>query len=105
MTIIIAKAIYPSHKQVEFVKTYIKLQGKYNMSPVEKKNIGGVKVTENGFQIINVWDIKEGKTDEALEIIGKMHYEFINIEGLEFDIDVIYSGEEALKIAGVNLPG
>ena len=104
MTIIMGKATYPTHKQAEFVKIFIKIQGKYDMSQLEKNSMGGVKATENGFQIINLWDIKEGKTDEAMETIGKMYYEFINIEGCEFTLDVFYSGDEALKIAGVNLP-
>ncbi len=105
MPIIVGIATYPSHKQAEFIKKFVSIQGKYDMSPLEEKSMGAAKTVENGIRVMNLWEVKKGKLEEALEIVSKIYYEFINIEGLESTIDVWYTGNEAFAIAGIKVPG
>jgi hypothetical protein len=106
MVLIVGNCIYPSHKQAEFVKAYIKVTQKYKMEEVADDRVGCVTTSKDfkGIRIMNIWEPKKGKIQEALMLVGKVYFECINIEGFEYTVDIMYTGDEALQIAGVKLP-
>ncbi len=86
MPIIMATAIYPSHQQAEFLKIFIKVQGKYDVDDLIENHISCINATTSGIKIINIYQVKPGNFDEVFMIIGQQHYQFINIEGFEYSI-------------------
>jgi hypothetical protein len=104
MPTIVATAIYPSHKQNEFIKIFIKNQGKFNVDDLVENNMSFINGTEKGFKIVNAYEVKPGKFDEVFMIIGQLHYQFSSIEGFEYNFEVFATGDEAVKMANIKLP-
>ena len=100
MPYIVGTIQYPTHKQAETIKTYLKIRDKYPPDEAISVNLGSpVKTTEKGVKVMTIWSVKEGKLEKALNQTSKFYYEFINVEGLEYTIEVWMTFEEAAGIA------
>lgn len=105
MPFIIATLKYPSHKQNEVVKKFLQLAPKYKTDEnIAETLCAPVTTTENGVIVKVIYDVKPGKLEQALAIYRKYFYEYINIENLEYSVDVWYTFEEAAGIAGFEVP-
>jgi hypothetical protein len=105
MPYIIATSIYPSHKQNDVIKKYLEIIPKY---PADE-SLGEVVAqpvvfTNKGFKVVSIWEVKEGKFEEAYRRINTYFYEFIDIEGYETTIEVCPTFSEATSIAGIPTP-
>ncbi|MFX0031942.1 MAG: hypothetical protein ACFE8V_11000 [Promethearchaeota archaeon] len=102
MPYIIGTIWYPTHMQGEAAKTWLKIRDKYPPDETLFENLGTpVKTTEKGAKLMTIWLIKEGKFEKALNRISKFYFEFGNVEGLEYSIDVWMTFEEAVGLAGI----
>ena len=99
MSFIIGTMKYPSHMQNEVIKKYLQIAPKYTLDEnVAEQLCAPVTTTEQGVVVKGVWEVKPGKLEQALAYFRKFYYEFINIENLEYSIDVWYTFEEAAGI-------
>ncbi|MFX0058630.1 MAG: hypothetical protein ACFE85_09280 [Candidatus Hodarchaeota archaeon] len=105
MPYIIGTMWYPSHKQGDAVKTYLKIRDKYPADEsLYEQRCAPVMTTEKGIKLMSVWDVKAGKLEQALNRTSKFYYEFINVEGLEYKVEVWMTFEEAIGVAGIDIP-
>lgn len=96
---------YPSHMQNEVVKKYLQISSKYSPDEnVAEQLCAPVTTTEHGVKVMSIWQIKEGKLEQALAYYRRYFYEFINIKNCEYSVDVWYTFEEAAGIAGIKVP-
>jgi hypothetical protein len=105
MPYIIAITTYPSHKQNDVVKKYLELIPKYPGDESLGEVVAQpVALTKNGFKIVSIWEVKEGKFDEAFTRVNTYFYEFKDIEGHEVAIKVWNTFPEAIAMAGIPVP-
>ncbi|KKK41051.1 hypothetical protein LCGC14_2866450 [marine sediment metagenome] len=105
MPYIIATNTYPSHKQNEVIKKYLELIPKYPTDESTGEVVAQpVAFTNKGFKVLSIWEVKEGKFEEAFRRINTYFYEFKDIEGYEADIRVLSTFPEAISIAGIPSP-
>ncbi|HEC38394.1 hypothetical protein LCGC14_1290840 [marine sediment metagenome] len=105
MPFIIATSSYPSHKQDEVVKKYIKLIPKYPPDESLGELIAQpVSTGPNGITVLSIYRVKEGKLDAAFIRTGTQLYEYKDIEGYEYEVKVWLTFPEAAAIAGIPSP-
>ena len=105
MPYVIAISTYPSHKQDDVVKKYLELIPKYPGDESIMEVIAQpVKLTNNGFKIVTIWEAKGGKFEEAFTQINTYFYEYKDIDGYETDIKVWNTFPEAIAMAGIPVP-
>ncbi|MFX0098652.1 MAG: hypothetical protein ACFFCS_03655 [Candidatus Hodarchaeota archaeon] len=96
---IILNAIYPTHKQSEVVAKIASVGDKYAKPDLIKILAMSVNTCLEGIKIQITYEAVDNKFLEALQLIRKAAYEYINIEGFEYKIEVWYSGAEANALA------
>jgi len=102
---IITRIWYPSHKQNEIIKKYLEISSKYSSDEnVLEQLCAPVNTSDKGIEVMGIYDVKEGKLEQALSYLGKYLFEFINIEGCEYSIRTWYTFEEAAGVAGFKIP-
>ena len=99
MPFIIAIAQYPSHKQQEAIAKQVQVVSKYPYGEVLKVICSTINTTDKGVKGMFIYEPKEGKFLDALTMIRKLFYNFIDIEGLEYTIETWYTADEAMAIA------
>lgn len=105
MPYIITRILYPSHKQNEVIKKYLGISSKYSSDEsVLEQLCAPVNTFDKGVEVMGIYDVKEGKLEQALSYLQKFLYEFINIEGLEYSIRTWYTFEEAAGVAQFKIP-
>ncbi|MFX1329738.1 MAG: hypothetical protein ACFE91_16540 [Promethearchaeota archaeon] len=105
MPYIVATMWYPSHKQSDVIKQYLKIVKKYPADETLFKQLcAPVTTTKKGIKILSIWEVKEGKLEAALGRTARFYYEFINVEGCEYKIKVWYTFDEASGISGLEIP-
>jgi hypothetical protein len=105
MPIIVGKMSYPSHQQVEVAKKWLKIRDKY--PPNEDMAIqlcAPVTTDENGIIVMGIYQVKDGQLEKAFKVYSSFFYEFISIEGYEYTVRVWSTFEEAIAIAGIEVP-
>ncbi len=98
----------PSHLATTFVKKA--LEGiKKNLFPDDEsiqetlvQSAG--KMTEDGLRLLSVTSVKEGKLEEALNIVLKEMVYYSEIEGFESSVEVWHTYQEAMQALGIELP-
>ncbi|MFX1234231.1 MAG: hypothetical protein ACFFBY_06670 [Promethearchaeota archaeon] len=102
MPYIIGTMSYPTHKQGDAIKVYVKIRDEYPPDETIFENLGTpVKTTKKGVKLMTIWKVKEGQLEKALNRVSRFYYEFINVEGLEYSVDVWMTFEEASGLAGL----
>jgi len=64
----------------------------------------GVRMLKDGIRNVAIYDVKPGKTEEALGEMTKRMLTFSEIEGFEFEMEVLMSGTEAMPLIGLKMP-
>ena len=105
MPIVVGTMRYPSHQQLEVAKKCLKILDKYPENDAMAVQLcAPVTTDENGIIIMGIYEVKEGQLEKALTFYSSLLYEFINIEGYEYTIRVWNTFEEALALAGIEVP-
>jgi len=63
-----------------------------------------LKSTMEGIESISVYDVKEGKLEEFLNVQQNLMIAYHNIEGFKYKIEVRFKATEALKMIGMKMP-
>ncbi len=66
--------------------------------------VNAIKVTMEGIESISVHDVKEGKLDEFLLVLGKAMMVYHDVEGLKYRLEVRTKMTEALELMGMKAP-
>lgn len=99
-------ARYPPHKQLEVQNKFFEIVNKYPYDETLMKRIVqlAVRVTQDGYEVVSIYDIPNGKYTEAFNRTASNLHEYSTIEGYNAEIRTYLSGEEAFKIIGKKLP-
>jgi len=97
---------YPPNKQIEVQNKFFEINSKYPPDESLMKLVlrMGVRVTKDGYEVISINDIPDGKYTEAFNRTAANLHEYSGIEGYRAEIRTYLSGEEAFKIIGKKLP-
>jgi hypothetical protein len=97
---------YPPNKQPEVQNKYFDIFNKYPYDESVAKRLVrmGVRTTNDGYEVISIHDIPDGKYKEAFNNSVAVMHEYSAIEGFRGEIRTYLSGEEAFKIIGKKLP-
>ena len=106
MVLLMTIARYPPHKQVEVQNKFFEVVNKYPYDETIMKRIVqlAVRVTPDGYEVVNLYDIPDGKFTEAFNLTASNIHEYSTIEGYTSEIRTYLSGEEAFKIIGKKIP-
>lgn len=106
MVLLMSIARYPAHKQMEVQNRFFEVVNKYPEDETIMKRIVqlAVRVTHEGYEVMSLYDIPEGKYTEAFNRSAANLHEYSTIEGYTAELKTYLSGEEAFKIIGKKLP-
>lgn len=106
MPYIFIKSTYPSHKIDEVVKKYLEVLQKFPPDPSMGEQVANAtRADGQGIVGLTVFEVKEGKFDEAMKRWMSAMTEFRNIEGYEYSMDVWATVIEAFAAIGMTPPG
>lgn len=96
---------YPSHKQNEIVKKFLKITKSYPAKDdLYIQLCAPIIATKEGIKCMIIREIKKGKLEEAMSYTTKFYNEFMEIEGYEYQIELWHTFAEATNIAGIEVP-
>ncbi len=105
MPFIIATSSYPSHKQNDVIKKYLEVLPKYPPDESLGELIAQpVSTGPNGITVMSIYRVKEGQFEAAYTQFSTQLYEYIEIEGYEYEIRVWATFPEATALAGLPTP-
>ena len=106
MVLLMTVSRYPPNKQVEVQNKFFEIDSKYPYDETIMKRIVrlAVRVTHDGYEVVNLYDIPDGKYTEAFNRTARNLHEYSTIEGYTAEIRTYLSGVEAFKIIGKPLP-
>lgn len=98
-----ATSVYPNDKSREVVDIYMKAMTKYPDDTAVSTPIVpvGVHATLEGMQVINIYEVKKGKYEEAHALARNRLAMLQTIPGYRWKIDNYTNLEEALKTIGL----
>ncbi len=101
-----AVTTYPPNKQLEVQNKFFEIVNKYPYDKSVAKRVLqlAVRVTKDGYEVITIHDIPDGKFTEAFNNIAANLHEYSGIEGYRAEIRTYLTGTEAFKIIGKKLP-
>lgn len=105
MPIVIITITIPSHKLNEAFKRILQVRGKIPLDESLGETVAApVKLTTDGIRVLNIIIVKEEKLEEVLKNRQKNYLQYIDIEEFEFSFEVWNTFEEALGMAGLEIP-
>jgi len=106
MAYIVVSAKYPSHIGVEAGKKYLEALQKFppGSGPGETIIPAAVRGTKDGVQVFSVTQVKDEEFVEAWRYIGNMMALFLEVEGLEYTMELWAEVQDALELVGMKLP-
>lgn len=106
MVLILITSFYPLGKAEEVAKIYLEVvrQKPLDRSLAKRLVPLGIRMTKEGIRVIAVYEVKPGKTEEALADLTKRVLPFGQIEGYEIEVETLLSGTEALPLIGLKMP-
>jgi len=91
--------------QLEVAKTWLKIRNKYPADDSMGEQLCvPVSTQEDGIILMAVYDVKPGKLEQAYNFYFRFFYEFNNIAGFEYTVKVWSTFDEAIGIAGIEVP-
>lgn len=99
--------IMPNDKTTEIADIYLKdLKNERSATrPLAKEIIpNAIKATMQGIESISVYDVKEGKLDEFLNVQQNIMVKYHDIVGFKYRIEVRFKVTEALEMIGMKMP-
>ena len=105
MVILVVESWYPASLANRVGKKYLDVIKEYPPDKnISKQILGAVKAEKEGFHTIFAWNVKEGKTEDALKRMVEAMLMFGEIEGYRYQIDTYLSVAEAMPMIGLELP-
>ena len=98
---------FPSDQAENISKVYLRVikEERAAMRPLAKEIIpNAVKATEEGMNVISVYDVKEGKLEECLALQQKQMIVYHDIPGFRYKLEVRFKVVEALEMLGMKIP-
>ena len=106
MPYIITTSVYPSDKASDVAERWLEALAKYPPDENLATQVvpAAVKATHKGISGMTVFEVKEGKLQEAIQLVVKSMAMFQSIAGFEHSIDIHYTAEEAMEVIGMSMP-
>ena len=95
----------PASKVAEVGKKFIEVRKTPLDRSIMKRVVPmGVRMLKDGIRNIGIYEVKPGKTEEAMGELTKRMLAFSEIEGFEVEMEVLMSGTEAMPLIGLKMP-
>ncbi|MHA1256083.1 MAG: hypothetical protein ACTSPS_10850 [Promethearchaeota archaeon] len=95
----------PASKVAEVGKKFIEVRKTPLDRSIMKRVVPmGVRMLKDGIRNVGIYDVKPGKTEEALGDLTKRMLAFSEIEGFKSEMEVLMSGTEAMPLIGLKMP-
>jgi len=106
MVMIVTTTWFPTGKSSEVGKKYLEVLKQFPPDKTIAKVIVrvGVRTTKEGMKSFSIFEIKEGKLKEFMDIAYKQILMFSEIEGYRSEMEFYMSGAEALPLIGLEMP-
>jgi len=106
MAYIVTSIKYPSHMGIEVGKKYLEALQQFPPSKTPGKVViqAAVRSTTDGVNVFSITQVKDEEFIEAWRYIGNMAALFLEIEGLEYTMEVWAEVQDALELVGMKLP-
>ncbi len=103
---IVTTTWFPAGKSSEVGKKYLEVLKQFPPDKTIAKVIVrvGVRTTKEGMKSFSIFEIKEGKLKEFMDIAYKQILMFSEIEGYRSEMEFYMSGAEALPLIGLEMP-
>ena len=103
---IVTTTWFPTGKSSEVGKKYLEVLKQFPPDKTIAKVIVrvGVRTTKDGMKSFSIFEIKEGKLKEFMDIAYKQILMFSEIEGYRSEMEFYMSGAEALPLIGLEMP-
>jgi len=108
MPYLVIKSWYPTNLISETTKKYLEVVQKY--PPATIAAIGETlvpvasKTTKKGVKTMSIYEVTEGKLEEALTLASNAMAMFNDFEGYEYSIETWATVSEALAVQGIKAP-
>ena len=106
MPYLVIKSWYPTHLASEVAKRYLEVVQKYPPDNTLGETLVpvAVKTTKKGIKTMSIYEIKEGKLEEANTRAGNAMAMFNDIEGYEYSVERWATVSEAMAAIGMQAP-
>ena len=107
MVVVLINTWWPHGITAEVGKAYIEIMKKYLVDrSLYKPTLSAcVRATKDGFKGIALDEIKEGKFNEAMDLIYRRMLMFGDlVKELRYEIELYMSGVEAMPMVGLKMP-
>ena len=106
MVMVVSTSWFPTSKSSEVGKKYLEVLKQFPPDKTIAKVIVrvGVRTTKEGMKSFSIFEIKEGKLKEFMDIAYKQILMFSEIEGYRSEMEFYMSGAEALPLIGLEMP-
>ena len=96
---------FPASKVAEVGKKFLEVRKTPLDRSIMKRVVPmGVRILKEGIRNIGIYEVKPGKTEDALGDLTKRMLAFSEIEGFESQLEVLMSGTEAMPLIGLKMP-
>ncbi len=103
MVQIVVKTWYPPNKAMEITKSYMETLKKIPYESFEKHGTHAYRASKHGIEGISIVEVDKGKLEEAMVLVAKREFEISKVDGYRYQIDTMFSLEEALAMAGLKM--
>ena len=106
MVMVVSTSWFPTSKSAEVGKKYLEVLKQFPRDKTISKVIVpvGVRTTSDGMKSFSIFEVKEGKLKEFMNIAYKQILIYSEIEGYQTEMEFYMSGAEALPLVGLEMP-
>ena len=105
MVLIMTTSWVPHGKEFESGEKYLEVMRQFPAESFEKAVLPlGVVPTKEGTKVVSIVKVKKGNYEAAVSLIAKRMLTLSSLEGLHYQIETLFSGDEALSLIGLALP-
>ena len=104
MPYLVVRTQWPAHKRAEVLKKTIEIRKKYppsNYDALAEERVRSPSVTLEGAETLGIWEVKKGKLEEFLDLMGSALLLYADIEGFHYSMEVRPTLLEAFARAGL----
>ena len=106
MVMVVSTSWFPTSKSAEVGKKFLEVVKQFPPDKTISKVIVrvGVRTTKDGMKSFSIYEIKEGKLKEFMNLAYKQILIYSEIEGYKTEMEFYMSGVEALPLVGLEMP-
>ncbi len=107
MPYIVTTVSYPSEKSTKVAERYLEILKEYPQDDTLTSLVvpGCIKTSIEGIKAMIISEVKEGKLEEAWTRARNRVTMFIDVEGVEYSLDLHATAAEGFSSLGMSLPG